>query len=184
MWRQLGVAQHPPCSPGSAPLPAAAGINAYVAYQVVGQFGEGELTYEQAMAAIFVEGWIFVLLSITGVRGGIVKYMPKSIAMASSGGWGWLGDWANGLAQTRLRPASWARGPAANSEAAAARPAGDSSLLLSLLSLLSLQLASACCWPSRACATWASSPSTQPRSSPWAAALPTSATTCMLLTTA
>ena len=67
---------------------AGAGINAYVAYQVVGQFGEGELTYEQAMAAIFVEGWIFALLSITGVRGGIVKYMPKSIAMASSGGCG------------------------------------------------------------------------------------------------
>lgn len=28
-----------------------------------------------------------MLLSITGVRGGIIKYMPKSIAMASSGGW-------------------------------------------------------------------------------------------------
>lgn len=64
----------------------AAGINAYVAYQVVGQYGTGELTYSQAMTAIFIEGWIFVLLSITGVRGGIVKYMPKSIAMASSGG--------------------------------------------------------------------------------------------------
>ena len=37
------------------------------------------------MTAIFVEGWIFILLSITGVRGGIVKYMPKSIALASSG---------------------------------------------------------------------------------------------------
>ncbi len=29
-----------------------------------------------------------MLLSVTGVRGGIVKYMPKSIAMASSGAWG------------------------------------------------------------------------------------------------
>lgn len=79
-----------PCLP--APLPPSPlphtppGINAYVAYQVVGQFGVGELTYQQAMAAIFVEGWIFVLLSLTGVRGGLVKYMPKSIAMASSGG--------------------------------------------------------------------------------------------------
>ena len=62
-----------------------AGINAYVAYQVVGQFGSGKLTYQQAMTAIFVEGWIFILLSITGVRGGIVKFMPKSIALASSG---------------------------------------------------------------------------------------------------
>lgn len=144
-----------------------------MAYQVVGQFGDGELSYEQAMTAIFIEvgapptgvdglctslhavhvaartgaaglctlltqhaalactpvgvrvhesglqawqppacwrdstldppsgatgvadrtlpclvltqGWIFMLLSVTGVRGGIVKYMPKSIAMASSG---------------------------------------------------------------------------------------------------
>ena len=46
----------------------------------------------QAMTAIFVEGLFFVLLSITGVRGGIVKYMPKSIALASSGGW--VGGWA------------------------------------------------------------------------------------------
>lgn len=37
------------------------------------------------MTAIFVEGWIFILLSVTGVRGGLVKYMPKNIAMASSG---------------------------------------------------------------------------------------------------
>ena len=62
-----------------------AGINAYVAYQVVGEFGQGELTYEQTMAVIFVEGWIFVVLSVTGVRGGIIKYMPKCIALASSG---------------------------------------------------------------------------------------------------
>ena len=44
-----------------------------------------QLTYQEAMTALFVEGWIFLLLSFTGVRGGIVKYMPKSIAMASSG---------------------------------------------------------------------------------------------------
>ncbi|GAB4819465.1 hypothetical protein N2152v2_006511 [Parachlorella kessleri] len=66
------------------------GISAYVSYQVVGQFGEGRLTYEQAMTAIFVEGWIFLILSVTGVRGGLVKYMPKSVAMASSVGIGLL----------------------------------------------------------------------------------------------
>ena len=38
------------------------------------------------MTAIFVEGWFFILLSVTGVRGGLVKYMPKNIAMATSGG--------------------------------------------------------------------------------------------------
>ena len=63
-----------------------AGITAYVAYQVVGQYGTGQVSFEQAMTAVFVEGFIFILLSVTGVRGGIIKYMPKSIAMASSGG--------------------------------------------------------------------------------------------------
>ena len=73
------------------------GVNAYVAYQVIGVFGRGELTYEQTMATIFVESWIFILLSITGVRGGIIKFMPKTVALASSVGIGLL------LAFTGLR---------------------------------------------------------------------------------
>jgi len=44
-----------------------------------------QLTYSETMTAIFVEGWIFIVLSITGVRGGLVKFMPKNVAMASSG---------------------------------------------------------------------------------------------------
>lgn len=63
------------------------GINIYVAYQVVSQ---DILTYEQAMVAIFIEGWIFILLSVTGVRGGIITMLPKNIAFASSVGIGLL----------------------------------------------------------------------------------------------
>lgn len=64
-----------------------------------------QLTYSQAMTAIFIEGWIFVILSVTGVRGGIVKYMPKNIAMATSGGCG------GGMCAGMLRgPASCAKG--------------------------------------------------------------------------
>ena len=63
------------------------GINIYVAYQVVSQ---GILTYQQAMVAIFIEGWIFILLSVTGVRGGIITMLPKNIAFASSVGIGLL----------------------------------------------------------------------------------------------
>ncbi len=44
-----------------------------------------QLTYQQAMTASFVEGWFFLILSVTGVRGGLVRYMPKCIALASSG---------------------------------------------------------------------------------------------------
>ena len=45
----------PPLPPPLPLLPPCPGINAYVAYQVVGQFGDGELSYEQAMTAIFIE---------------------------------------------------------------------------------------------------------------------------------
>lgn len=64
---------------------------------MVGPAGSGELSYQQAMAAIFIESWIFLILSVTGVRGGIVKYMPKCIAIASTVGIGLL------LAFTGLR---------------------------------------------------------------------------------
>ena len=70
------------------------GINVYFAYQVVGQ---GVLTYEQALVAVFLEGWIFIILSLTGVRGAVMKYMPRSIAFSGSVGMGLL------LAYTGLR---------------------------------------------------------------------------------
>ena len=70
------------------------GINVYFAYQVVGQ---GVLTYQQALVAIFIEGWIFIVLSLTGVRGAVMKYMPRSIAFSGSVGMGLL------LAYTGLR---------------------------------------------------------------------------------
>jgi AGZA family xanthine/uracil permease-like MFS transporter len=63
------------------------GINIYVAYQVVSQ---GLLTYEQALTAIFLEGWIFIALSMTGIRGGLIRMMPQNIAFASSVGIGLL----------------------------------------------------------------------------------------------
>ena len=63
------------------------GINIYVAYQVVAQ---EIITYEQAMVAIFLEGWIFIILSMTGIRGAIMRWMPKNIAFASSVGIGLL----------------------------------------------------------------------------------------------
>lgn len=71
-----------------------AGINIYLAYQVVGQ---RVLTYQQAMTAIFLEGFIFMFLSMTGIRGGIIRYMPANIAFAASVGIGLL------LAHTGLR---------------------------------------------------------------------------------
>lgn len=70
------------------------GINVYFAYQVVGQ---GTLTYEQALVAIFLEGFFFIILSLSGARGAIMRHMPASIAFAGSVGMGLL------LAYTGLR---------------------------------------------------------------------------------
>lgn len=70
------------------------GINVYFAYQVVGQ---GTLTYQQALVAIFLEAFFFIILSLSGARGAIMRYMPASIAFAGSVGMGLL------LAYTGLR---------------------------------------------------------------------------------
>jgi xanthine/uracil/vitamin C permease (AzgA family) len=34
---------------------------------VVGFYGTGIITYQQALAAAFVNGWLFILLSLSGV---------------------------------------------------------------------------------------------------------------------
>eukprot|EP00879_Flechtneria_rotunda_P028146 GHRR01030225.1.p1 GENE.GHRR01030225.1~~GHRR01030225.1.p1 ORF type:complete len:225 (+),score=33.25 GHRR01030225.1:721-1395(+) len=64
------------------------GINAYFAYTVVGFYGTGMLTYQEALAAVFIEGWIFIAISLTGVRGRLVSLIPKSIMLATAGGIG------------------------------------------------------------------------------------------------
>ncbi|WIA33567.1 hypothetical protein OEZ86_006691 [Tetradesmus obliquus] len=64
------------------------GINAYFTYSVVGFMSTGMITYQEALAAVFVEGWIFILISLTGVRGRIVSLVPRSIMLATAGGIG------------------------------------------------------------------------------------------------
>jgi adenine/guanine/hypoxanthine permease len=53
------------------------GLNAYFASSVVGYRGTGNVPYEEALAGIFVEGWLFVLLAVTGVRAAIIKLVPR-----------------------------------------------------------------------------------------------------------
>ncbi len=47
-----------------------------------------QVTYQQALAAVFVEGWLFVLLALTGVRTAVVKLVPRTIMLATSSGIG------------------------------------------------------------------------------------------------
>ena len=66
------------------------GLNAYFAYQVVGYHGSGPVTYGMALAAVFIEGWIFLALSLLGMRQWLVRLIPTSIKLASGAGIGLL----------------------------------------------------------------------------------------------
>ena len=61
------------------------GLNAYFAYTVV--LGMG-YSWQQALAAVFVEGIIFILLSLTNVREAIFNAIPMNLKHAVSVGIG------------------------------------------------------------------------------------------------
>ena len=63
-------------------------VNAYFAFSVVGFNGTGSITYREALAAVFLEGWIFLFLSIFGVRQWLARNIPKSLALATGTGIG------------------------------------------------------------------------------------------------
>jgi AGZA family xanthine/uracil permease-like MFS transporter len=64
------------------------GLNAYFTYQVVGFHGTGDVSYQLALTAVFVEGFVFVFLSLIGMRQWLVKVIPSSIKVASGVGIG------------------------------------------------------------------------------------------------
>ena len=61
------------------------GLNAYFAYTVV--LGMG-YSWQQALSAVFVEGLIFILLSLTNVREAIFNSIPMNLKHAVSVGIG------------------------------------------------------------------------------------------------
>lgn len=61
------------------------GLNAYFAYTVVLQMG---YTWEVALAAVFIEGIIFIVLSLTNVREAIFNAIPMNLKHAVSVGIG------------------------------------------------------------------------------------------------
>lgn len=61
------------------------GLNAYFAFTVCGQYG---YSWEVALAAVFVEGLIFILLSIVNVREAIFNAIPSNMKKATSVGIG------------------------------------------------------------------------------------------------
>ncbi|CAE6519076.1 unnamed protein product [Rhizoctonia solani] len=64
------------------------GLNAYFAYSVVGFNGSGSVTYQEALAAVFLEGWLFFILSIFGIRQWLARIIPRSLTLATGAGIG------------------------------------------------------------------------------------------------
>ncbi|XP_044955314.1 adenine/guanine permease AZG1-like [Hordeum vulgare subsp. vulgare] len=64
------------------------GTNAYFAYTVVGFHGSGTLSYRKALAAVFIEGLVFLLISLVGLRSKLAQLIPKPVRIASSAGIG------------------------------------------------------------------------------------------------
>ncbi|KAJ7874698.1 permease family-domain-containing protein [Mycena olivaceomarginata] len=72
------------------------GLNAYFAFSIVGFRGSGIISYREALSAVFLEGWIFFILSLLGLRQWLVRIMPQSLVLAvgagiASGGLGVIG---------------------------------------------------------------------------------------------
>ncbi|KAJ8537206.1 hypothetical protein K7X08_035607 [Anisodus acutangulus] len=64
------------------------GTNAYFAYTVVGFHGSGTVSYQSALAAVFIEGLLFLLISAIGLRAKLAKLIPKPVRISSGAGIG------------------------------------------------------------------------------------------------
>lgn len=64
------------------------GLNAYFAYTVVGFHGSGLVPYQVALTAVFVEGFVFVGLTLLGIRQWLARAIPASIKLATAVGIG------------------------------------------------------------------------------------------------
>lgn len=64
------------------------GINAYFSYQVVGFHGAGSVSYQLALTAVFIEGLIFVGLTLLGIRQWLARSLPASLKIAGGAGIG------------------------------------------------------------------------------------------------
>ncbi|KAF9287369.1 hypothetical protein BGZ68_001925 [Mortierella alpina] len=64
------------------------GLNVYFTYMTVGTHGSGKISYETALTAVFMEGVIFLALSVSGIRQWFARLIPKSIKIATGAGIG------------------------------------------------------------------------------------------------
>jgi AGZA family xanthine/uracil permease-like MFS transporter len=59
------------------------GMNAYFTYSVVGFRGTGDVSWQAACTAVLLEGLIFFILSVTGLRSWLTKFIPEPVRIAT-----------------------------------------------------------------------------------------------------
>lgn len=64
------------------------GMNAYFTYSVVGWRGTGKVGYQAAVTAVMIEGAIFFILAMTGLRYKIIRLIPEPVRIATPAGIG------------------------------------------------------------------------------------------------
>jgi len=63
-------------------------MNAYFTYSVVGFRGTGNVSWQAATTAVMIEGAIFFVLALTGLRYRIIKIIPEPVRIATPAGIG------------------------------------------------------------------------------------------------
>ncbi|CAN4087981.1 unnamed protein product [Withania somnifera] len=64
------------------------GPNAYLAYNLVGFHGSGNMSYQTVMAIFLVEGCAFLIIAVFGLRGRIARFFPQPVRLACAAGIG------------------------------------------------------------------------------------------------
>lgn len=65
------------------------GINAFIAYTVIAPWGNG-YTWQEALAAVFISGIIFLVISLTPIRKWIINAVPNGLKKAIGAGIGFF----------------------------------------------------------------------------------------------
>ena len=68
-------------------LSAGMGVNAVFTYTIVLNMG---LSYQGALACVFVSGIIFIIISVTGIRSAIINAIPAQLKLAIGAGIGFF----------------------------------------------------------------------------------------------
>ena len=64
------------------------GLNAFVAYTIVGFGGGGDISWQTALGAVFVSGILFIAISLTPLRQWIINSIPRSMKFGIGAGIG------------------------------------------------------------------------------------------------